>query len=133
MGKRPKNSSGKKKGSKTKAAEVHTSTNFLVLQVALSVHQVLHVVFLGASPDRRRSTHDICTSRSCTGCTRGKPNPPIGKLLPCFSTCNLTKAHLYLQVWRAGTDTMQEGEALDYDPTAYDCLHQFTLDWPCLR
>ena len=28
---------------------------------------------------------------------------------------------------------MQEGEALDYDPTAYDCLHQFTLDWPCLR
>ncbi len=38
-----------------------------------------------------------------------------------------------LQVWRAGTDAMQEGEALDYDPTAYDCLHQFTLDWPCLR
>ncbi len=33
----------------------------------------------------------------------------------------------------AGTDAMQEGEALDYDPTAYDCLHQFTLDWPCLR
>lgn len=28
---------------------------------------------------------------------------------------------------------MQEGEALDYDPTAYDCLHQVTLDWPCLR
>ncbi|KAL3143451.1 hypothetical protein ABBQ38_002267 [Trebouxia sp. C0009 RCD-2024] len=35
-------------------------------------------------------------------------------------------------VWRAGTDAMQEGEALDYDPTAYDCLHQVTLDWPCL-
>ncbi len=45
----------------------------------------------------------------------------------------LSSPETCLQVWRAGTDAMQEGEALDYDPTAYDCLHQFTLDWPCLR
>lgn len=28
---------------------------------------------------------------------------------------------------------MAEDEELDYDPTAYDCLHRLQLDWPCLR
>ena len=27
---------------------------------------------------------------------------------------------------------MEEGEALQYDPSAYDCLSTMTLDWPCL-
>jgi ribosome assembly protein RRB1 len=27
---------------------------------------------------------------------------------------------------------MAEDEELDYDPTAYDCLHKFALEWPCL-
>jgi hypothetical protein len=36
-------------------------------------------------------------------------------------------------VWRPGLDALAEGEALDYDPTAYDCLHSFGLEWPCLR
>jgi ribosome assembly protein RRB1 len=27
---------------------------------------------------------------------------------------------------------MAADEELDYDPTAYDCLHKFTLEWPCL-
>lgn len=36
-------------------------------------------------------------------------------------------------VWRPGQDGVDEGEALQYDPTAYDCLHALTLDWPCLR
>ena len=27
---------------------------------------------------------------------------------------------------------MAEDEELDYDPTAYDCLHRFNLEWPCL-
>ena len=36
-------------------------------------------------------------------------------------------------VWRPGLDALAEGEALDYDPTAYDCLHTFGLEWPCLR
>ncbi|KAL0022991.1 hypothetical protein WJX79_004044 [Trebouxia sp. C0005] len=83
MGKRPKNSSGKKKGSKVK-----TSEN---LQVPVLTEQDAPMTSAAAS---------------------AAPVAPA--------------------VWRAGTDAMQEGEALDYDPTAYDCLHQFTLDWPCL-
>ena len=27
---------------------------------------------------------------------------------------------------------MEEGEALQYDPTAYDCMSSMALDWPCL-
>jgi hypothetical protein len=37
-----------------------------------------------------------------------------------------------LQVWRPGVDPVGEGEELSYDPTAYDCLHKFSLEWPCL-
>lgn len=36
------------------------------------------------------------------------------------------------QVWRPGVDPLGEDEELDYDPTAYDCLHKFSLEWPCL-
>ncbi|KAF6264703.1 WD40-repeat-containing domain protein [Scenedesmus sp. NREL 46B-D3] len=36
------------------------------------------------------------------------------------------------QVWRPGIDPLAEDEELDYDPTAYDCLHKFALEWPCL-
>ena len=36
------------------------------------------------------------------------------------------------QVWRPGVDPVADGEELDYDPTAYDCLHRFALEWPCL-
>lgn len=36
------------------------------------------------------------------------------------------------RVWRPGVDGMAEDEVLDYDPTAYDCLHQLSLEWPCL-
>ncbi|KAG1679165.1 hypothetical protein FOA52_000521 [Chlamydomonas sp. UWO 241] len=35
-------------------------------------------------------------------------------------------------VWRPGIDEIGADEELDYDPTAYDCLHRFQLDWPCL-
>ncbi|CAI6007075.1 unnamed protein product [Closterium sp. NIES-65] len=35
-------------------------------------------------------------------------------------------------VWRPGVDDMEEGEELQFDPTAYNCLHQFRLNWPCL-
>jgi ribosome assembly protein RRB1 len=37
-----------------------------------------------------------------------------------------------MQVWRPGVDPLAEDEELDYDPTAYDCLHAFSLEWPCL-
>jgi len=36
------------------------------------------------------------------------------------------------QVWRPGIDPLADDEELDYDPTAYDCLHRFNLEWPCL-
>ncbi|EFJ52570.1 hypothetical protein VOLCADRAFT_55730, partial [Volvox carteri f. nagariensis] len=35
-------------------------------------------------------------------------------------------------VWRPGIDPVDEDEELAYDPTAYDCLHRFEVDWPCL-
>jgi ribosome assembly protein RRB1 len=37
-----------------------------------------------------------------------------------------------VQVWRPGVDVIAEDEELSYDPTAYDCLHKFSLEWPCL-
>jgi hypothetical protein len=37
------------------------------------------------------------------------------------------------QVWQPGVDNLEEGEELQFDPTAYDCLHGFNLGWPCLR
>ena len=36
-------------------------------------------------------------------------------------------------VWRPGVDAVENGETLDYDPTAYDCLTAFSIDWPSLR
>jgi ribosome assembly protein RRB1 len=41
--------------------------------------------------------------------------------------------HNVAQVWRPGVDPVEDDEELDYDPTAYDCLHRLQLDWPCLR
>ncbi|GAQ90837.1 hypothetical protein KFL_006910010 [Klebsormidium nitens] len=36
------------------------------------------------------------------------------------------------KVWRAGVDDMAGDEELQFDPTAYDCLHALALEWPCL-
>ena len=35
-------------------------------------------------------------------------------------------------MWRPGVDGMDADEELEYDPTAYDCLHAWQLEWPCL-
>ena len=35
-------------------------------------------------------------------------------------------------VWRPGVDDMESDEELEYDPSAYDCLHAWSLEWPCL-
>jgi Histone-binding protein RBBP4 or subunit C of CAF1 complex len=37
---------------------------------------------------------------------------------------------LNTQVWQPGDDDVED---LEYDPSAYDCLHAFQLEWPCLR
>ncbi|KAI3890467.1 hypothetical protein MKX03_025009 [Papaver bracteatum] len=36
------------------------------------------------------------------------------------------------KVWQPGVDTLEEGEELQYDISAYDCLHAFHVGWPCL-
>nr|AAN40972.1 WD40 [Syntrichia ruralis] len=36
------------------------------------------------------------------------------------------------KVWQPGVDEMADDEELQFDPTAYHCLHSFKLGWPCL-
>lgn len=36
------------------------------------------------------------------------------------------------RVWRAGVDPLEEGEELDYDPSAYHMYHSLRPEWPCL-
>ncbi|KAG0618694.1 hypothetical protein M758_4G085700 [Ceratodon purpureus] len=36
------------------------------------------------------------------------------------------------KVWQPGVDAMGEDEELQFDPTAYHCMHSFKLGWPCL-
>ena len=36
------------------------------------------------------------------------------------------------EVWRPGVDALDDDEELEYDPTVYDCLHAWSLEWPCL-
>ena len=35
-------------------------------------------------------------------------------------------------MWRPGIDGMDADEEHEYDPSVYDCLHAWQLDWPCL-
>ena len=36
------------------------------------------------------------------------------------------------EVWRPGIDKINEGEELDFDPSAYIMYHSFRTEWPCL-
>lgn len=36
------------------------------------------------------------------------------------------------QVWRPGVDRLEDGETLDYDPSAYIMYHALSTEWPCL-
>ncbi len=36
------------------------------------------------------------------------------------------------RVWDPSVYQLQEGEELDYDPTAYKCMHEMGVEWPCL-
>ncbi len=36
------------------------------------------------------------------------------------------------RVWDPSVYELQEGEELDYDPTAYKCMHEMGVEWPCL-
>lgn len=46
---------------------------------------------------------------------------------------NVAPAAPSKHVWQPGVDGIEDGEELQFDPTAYDCLHAFNLGWPCLR
>ena len=51
------------------------------------------------------------------------PPPPSAPLLPPLPPA--------AQVWLPG-GVVEEGETLQYDPTAYDCMSAMGLDWPSL-
>ncbi|KMZ62347.1 putative WD-repeat protein [Zostera marina] len=36
------------------------------------------------------------------------------------------------RVWRPGVDELEEGEELQFDPSAYNYLRAFNIGWPCL-
>lgn len=36
------------------------------------------------------------------------------------------------KVYRHGVDELAEDEELDFDPSAYEMLHRFATEWPCL-
>ncbi len=36
------------------------------------------------------------------------------------------------QVWRPGVDALEDGETLEYDPSAYVTYHSLRTEWPCL-
>ena len=42
------------------------------------------------------------------------------------------ESHAPKQVWRPGIDQIAEGEALEYDPSAYVMYHSLQTEWPCL-
>jgi hypothetical protein len=73
----------------------------------------------------------LCAPRGPASWQGHCARPPAPRPAP--TTPTLTPARgAPLQVWRPGIDPVAEGEELDYDPTAYDCLHRFALEWPCL-
>jgi len=78
-------------------------------------------------PPRRART----SAKKVDSATKKKAPPPGGA--GAEGAMMDADAPLTPAVWRPGLDALAEGEALDYDPTAYDCLHSFGLEWPCLR
>lgn len=65
------------------------------------------------------------------------PRNPKKKKGPKKSKGNNTAAGLSAleqptKVWQPGVDGLDDDEQLQFDPTAYDCLHAFNLGWPCL-
>lgn len=64
----------------------------------------------------------------------------FGCLCPHVAAMNLIRACLIVHATLfhgvcagSGLDEVGEDEELQYDPTAYDCMHVMSLDWPCLR
>ncbi|MCO5548428.1 hypothetical protein L7F22_001884 [Adiantum nelumboides] len=49
-----------------------------------------------------------------------------------FRTQLVAAVTMFSQVWQPGIDGLEDDEQLQFDPSAYDCLHAFNLGWPCL-
>eukprot|EP00959_Pyramimonas_sp_CCMP1952_P054961 1148712-Pyramimonas_sp.AAC.1 len=73
---------------------------------------------------------------------RPRPSGRRRRLLP-WGNCNMfTTSHIapfrlqklvFARVWQPGMEGETDGPIeLEYDPSAYDCLHAFRLEWPCL-
>jgi len=56
--------------------------------------------------------------------------PPKPSISNSSHTPSSQRSHI--QVWIPGRDGLEEGETLDYDPTAYDCMSSMSLEWPAL-
>lgn len=44
----------------------------------------------------------------------------------------LNEENTQKQVWRPNIDKLEEGEDLEYDPSAYVMYHSMRTEWPCL-
>jgi ribosome assembly protein RRB1 len=45
---------------------------------------------------------------------------------------NDEKQKVLPKVWRPDVDGIEEGETLEYDPSAYIMYHALNMEWPCL-
>ena len=75
-----------------------------------------------------------CTPQTGWLAEQARKPAPVGHI--CLLTCRRRRCHpplviLCPQVWLPG-DAMEDGETLQYDPTAYDCMSSMSLDWPSL-
>lgn len=70
------------------------------------------------------------TKRSVTTKSPGKKKAKKPK--PAQAQRSSGGAPSTVMAWQPGMQQLEEGEELEYDVTAYDCLHRFSLEWPCL-
>jgi ribosome assembly protein RRB1 len=49
-----------------------------------------------------------------------------------YMQSNMDDENEHKQVWRPGVDALEDGETLEYDPSAYVTYHSLKTEWPCL-
>ena len=69
-----------------------------------------------------------------TSCSVGSNSSGCVLHADCLDPRCMHLRHIHLHARASpGLDNVEDGEELQYDPTAYDCMHVMSLDWPCLR
>ena len=96
-------------------------------------HVETHLLFPPAPRARVASTNEFAPPRLAS-LDRSRLPPPSSADPPSHSLSSPRTEDLPKrpEVWRPGVDGMDADEELEYDPTAYDCLHAWQLEWPCL-